>query len=99
MLVTVSNLHYLMYEMYLHYVSKIILPWPPPLIDFSLYVLPLLTSSFAAAIITTAARGRHLKTNINKGHNKLLSFSYFTIVQGLEQPVFMLSVLVCTVCV
>ena len=33
--------------------------------------LPLLNSSFAAAIITMVTRGRHLKRKVNKGHDNL----------------------------
>lgn len=45
----------------------------PTMWTILLFILPHLTSSFMAVIITAATRGHHLTTNINMGRDKLLS--------------------------
>lgn len=60
-------------------------------LDFSLLVLLLLTSFFAAVIINPTTRGRCLTRNLNTGRNKLLSHSTDYIVIFLDfspQPFF-----------
>lgn len=45
----------------------LVYPRRHPCTDLSLFILILLTSSFAAVIISTATRGHHLATNIHMG--------------------------------
>lgn len=47
--------------------------------DFSLFTLPLLTSSLETMITTTVTRGHCLTTNVNMCRNRLLAFSTYLV--------------------